>query len=35
VTGHFPLEQAEQALRASRQDARSVKAVVVPAGATD
>jgi L-iditol 2-dehydrogenase len=35
VTGHFPLEQAEQALQASRQDARSVKAVVVPAGATE
>jgi L-iditol 2-dehydrogenase len=34
VTGHFPLEQAERALQASRQDARSVKAVVVPAGAT-
>jgi len=35
VTGHFPLEQAEQALQASRQDARSVKALVVPAGATE
>ena len=35
VTGHFPLDQAEQALRASREDTRSVKAVVVPAGATD
>jgi L-iditol 2-dehydrogenase len=34
VTGHFPLEQAERALQASRQDERSVKAVVVPAGAT-
>jgi L-iditol 2-dehydrogenase len=34
VTGHFPLEQAEQALQAGRQDARSVKAVVVPAAAT-
>jgi L-iditol 2-dehydrogenase len=34
VTGHFPLEQAERALQASRQDAQSVKAVVVPAGAT-
>jgi L-iditol 2-dehydrogenase len=33
VTGHFPLEQAEQALLAGRQDPRSVKAVVVPAGA--
>jgi len=35
VTGHFPLEQAERALQASRQDAQSVKAVVVPAGATE
>jgi L-iditol 2-dehydrogenase len=35
VTGHFALDQAEQALQASRQDPRSVKAVVVPAGATD
>jgi L-iditol 2-dehydrogenase len=34
VTGHFPLDQAEQALQASRQDPRSVKAVVVPSGAT-
>ena len=30
VTGHYPLEQAEQALRAGRQDPNSVKAVVVP-----
>jgi L-iditol 2-dehydrogenase len=35
VTGHYPLEQAERALQASTQDARSVKAVVVPAGATE
>jgi L-iditol 2-dehydrogenase len=32
VTGHYPLEEAEQALQASRQDPESVKAVVVPAG---
>jgi L-iditol 2-dehydrogenase len=31
VTGHFPLDQAEQALQAGRQDPTSVKAVVVPA----
>ena len=30
VTGHYPLEQAEQALQAGRQDPNSVKAVVVP-----
>jgi L-iditol 2-dehydrogenase len=34
VTGHFPLEQTELALQASKQDPESVKAVVVPAGAT-
>ena len=34
VTGHFPLEQAERALQAGSQDPHSVKAVVVPAGAT-
>lgn len=32
VTGHYPLEEAEKALQASRQDPESVKAVVVPAG---
>ena len=31
VTGHFPLEEAEQALQAGRQDPKSVKPVVVPA----
>jgi L-iditol 2-dehydrogenase len=30
VTGHYPLEQAEQALQAGKQDQTSVKAVVVP-----
>jgi L-iditol 2-dehydrogenase len=34
VTGHYPLDDAEKALQASRQDPRSVKAVVVPAGIT-
>jgi L-iditol 2-dehydrogenase len=34
VTGHFPLAQAERALQADRQDPHSVKAMVVPAGAT-
>ena len=33
MTGRFPLEQAEQALQAGRQDPRSVEAMVVPAGA--
>ena len=32
VTGHYPLEEAEKALQASRQDPESVKAVVVPSG---
>jgi L-iditol 2-dehydrogenase len=31
VTGHFPLDQAERALQAGKQDPTSVKAVVVPA----
>jgi L-iditol 2-dehydrogenase len=30
VTGHFPLEDAEAALRASREDPRSIKPMVVP-----
>jgi L-iditol 2-dehydrogenase len=30
VTGHFPLEEAETALRASREDPRSIKPMVVP-----
>jgi L-iditol 2-dehydrogenase len=30
VTGHYPLQQAEQALQAGKQDPTSVKAVVVP-----
>jgi L-iditol 2-dehydrogenase len=34
VTGHFSLDDAEQALQAGRQDPRSVKAVVVPPTAT-
>jgi len=32
VTGHYPLDEAEKALQASRQDPESVKAVVVPSG---
>jgi L-iditol 2-dehydrogenase len=30
VTGHFPLEEAEAALRAGQEDPRSIKPVVVP-----
>jgi L-iditol 2-dehydrogenase len=30
VTGHFPLEEAEAALRASREDPRPIKPMVVP-----
>jgi L-iditol 2-dehydrogenase len=33
VTGHFPLEEAEAALRAGREDPESIKPMVVPAGA--
>jgi L-iditol 2-dehydrogenase len=32
VTDHFPLEEAERAMQAGRQDPYSVKAVVVPGG---
>jgi L-iditol 2-dehydrogenase len=34
VTGHFPLEQAEVALRASREDSESIKPMVVPGDAS-
>jgi L-iditol 2-dehydrogenase len=30
VTGHYPLEQAEEALQAGRKDPASVKAMVRP-----
>jgi L-iditol 2-dehydrogenase len=33
VTGHFPLEEAEAALRATREDPEAVKPMVVPAEA--
>ena len=32
VTGHFPLDEAETALRATREDPEAIKPMVVPAG---
>jgi L-iditol 2-dehydrogenase len=32
VTGHFGLEEAEAALRATREDPRAIKPMVLPGG---